>query len=473
MVAPGFAECTGKVHEALPHETPLITTLVAGFGLAFLFGLLAQRLKLPLIAGYLLAGVVIGPFTPGYVADMKLATELAELGVILLMFGVGLHFSPRDLMAVRAIAVPGALGQIAVATAFGTAMGWAMGWSLGAGLIFGLALSVASTVVLLRALQDRDLVTTDKGRVAVGWLIVEDLVMVIALVLIPPLAGLLGGTAVPVAEEAEAVAEVTSNIGIGPIAATVMITLAKAAAFVALMLIVGQRVVPWVLHFVSQTRSRELFRLSVLAIALGVAYGATHFFGVSFALGAFFAGMVMSSSTLSQQAMRETLPLRDAFAVLFFVSVGMLFNPAIILEAPLALVGTVLIIIFVKSLAAYYIVRAFGHEHDKGLTIAASLAQIGEFSFILITMAVTLDIVRPEARDLVVAGAMISILANPLLFHILDRREARKAEALRSTSSPHREDGASGEAVSDEQSPRSDAPSEASVALPSGLPPAA
>ncbi len=277
----------------------------------------------------------------------------------------------------------------------------------------------------------------------------------------------------PVAEEAEAVAEVTSNIGIGPIAATVMITLAKAAAFVALMLIVGQRVVPWVLHFVSQTRSRELFRLSVLAIALGVAYGATHFFGVSFALGAFFAGMVMSSSTLSQQAMRETLPLRDAFAVLFFVSVGMLFNPAIILEAPLALVGTVLIIIFVKSLAAYYIVRAFGHEHDKGLTIAASLAQIGEFSFILITMAVTLDIVPPEARDLVVAGAMISILANPLLFHILDRREARKAEALRSTSSSHREDGASGEAVSDEQSPRSGAPSEASAALPSGLPPAA
>jgi CPA2 family monovalent cation:H+ antiporter-2 len=411
----------------LPHETPLITTLVAGFGLAFLFGLLAQRLKLPLIAGYLLAGVVIGPFTPGYVADMKLATELAELGVILLMFGVGLHFSPRDLMAVKSIAVPGALGQITVATAFGTAMAWAMGWSLGAGLIFGLALSVASTVVLLRALQDRDLITSDRGRVAVGWLIVEDLVMVLSLVLIPPLAGLLGGTALPVGEDAEAVAEVTQTIGIGPIAATVLITLAKAAAFVALMLIVGQRIVPWILHFVSQTRSRELFRLSVLSIALGVAYGATHFFGVSFALGAFFAGMVMSSSTLSQQAMRETLPLRDAFAVLFFVSVGMLFNPAIILEAPLALFGTVLIIVFVKSLAAYYIVRAFGHTHEKGLTIAASLAQIGEFSFILITMGVTLDIVPTDARDLVVAGAMISILLNPLLFHLLDRREARKA----------------------------------------------
>jgi monovalent cation:H+ antiporter-2, CPA2 family len=454
----------------LPHETPLITTLVAGFGLAFIFGLLAQRLKLPLIAGYLLAGVVIGPFTPGYVADMGLATELAELGVILLMFGVGLHFSPRDLMAVKAIAVPGAIGQIAVATAFGTAMGWAMGWSLGAGLIFGLALSVASTVVLLRALQDRELVTSDKGRVAVGWLIVEDLVMVLSLVLIPPLAGLLGGTAMPVAEEAEIVAEV--GIGIGPIAATVLITLAKAAAFVALMLVVGQRVIPWVLHFVSQTRSRELFRLAVLAIALGVAYGATYFFGVSFALGAFFAGMVMSSSTLSQQAMRETLPLRDAFAVLFFVSVGMLFNPGVIVASQLALIGTVAIILLVKSVAAYYIVRGFGHGHDTALIIAASLAQIGEFSFILISMAVTLEIVPEKARDLVVAGAMISILANPLLFHLLDRREARKADALRSTSSPHREEIARSDEVIDEHTVRSAAPSAASEALPSAPPPA-
>ncbi len=418
----------------MPHETPLITTLVAGFGLAFLFGLLAQRLKLPLIAGYLIAGVLIGPFTPGFVANMDLATELAELGVILLMFGVGLHFSPRDLMAVKALAVPGAVGQITVATAFGSLVGWFLGWSFGAGLIFGLALSVASTVVLLRALQDRDLVQTEKGRVAVGWLIVEDLVMVMALVLIPPLAGLLGGTPVPVGEDAEIVAEVTSGIGIGPIAATVLITLVKAAAFVALMLVIGRRVIPWILHFVSHTRSRELFRLAVLAIALGVAYGATHFFGVSFALGAFFAGMVMSSSTLSSQAMRETLPLRDAFAVLFFVSVGMLFNPEIVLAKPLALIATVVIIVGIKALAAYYIVRAFGHDHDKGLTIAASLAQIGEFSFILITMGVTLDIVPPEARDLVVAGAMISILANPLLFHLLDRRWARKALASEAKS---------------------------------------
>jgi len=465
------AEWTGKDRETLPHETPLITTLVAGFGLAFLFGLLAQRLKLPLIAGYLVAGVVIGPFTPGYVADLGLASELAELGVILLMFGVGLHFAPRDLMAVKALAVPGALGQIAVATLSGMVVGWAMGWTLGAGLIFGIALSVASTVVLLRALQDRELVQTEKGHTAVGWLIVEDLVMVLALVLIPPLAGLLGGTAMPVAQEAEIVAEV--GIGIGPIAATILITLVKAGAFVVLMLVIGRRVIPWILHFVAHTRSRELFRLSVLAIALGVAYGAAYFFGVSFALGAFFAGMVMSSSTLSQQAMRETLPLRDAFAVLFFVSVGMLFNPAILLTQPLALLATVAIIIGVKAAAGFYLVKALGHGRDMALTIAASLAQIGEFSFILITMGAKLDIVPPEARDLVVAGAMISILANPLLFHLLDRREARKTEALRATASSHRDDPARRDDVPDEQAPTPDAPSAASEARPSAPPPGA
>jgi CPA2 family monovalent cation:H+ antiporter-2 len=448
----------------LPHETPLITTLVAGFGLAFVFGLLAQRLKLPLIAGYLVAGVVIGPFTPGYVADLGLAAELAELGVILLMFGVGLHFSPRDLMAVKGIAVPGALGQIVVATLAGMVVAWSLGWSIGAGLIFGIALSVASTVVLLRALQDRDLVRTEKGRVAVGWLIVEDLVMVLALVLIPPLAGLLGGTAMPVAEEAESLAEV--GIGIGPIAATVLITLVKAAAFVALMLIIGRRIIPWALHFVAHTHSRELFRLAVLAIALGVAYGATHFFGVSFALGAFFAGMVMSSSTLSQQAMRETLPLRDAFAVLFFVSVGMLFNPGILLSQPLALFATVAIIVGVKAAAGFYLVKVLGHGRDMALTIAASLAQIGEFSFILITMGAALDIVPPEARDLVVAGAMISILANPLLFHLLDRREARKAAAAASSVPTDAE-------ADKADDPRPDAPSAASEALPSSPPPAA
>jgi monovalent cation:H+ antiporter-2, CPA2 family len=339
------------------------------------------------------------------------------------MFGVGLHFSPRDLMAVRAIAAPGAFGQIAVTTTAGTLLGTLSGWSFGASLIFGIALSVASTVVLMRALQDRELLGTQRGKVAVGWLIVEDLVMVIALVLVPPLAGLLGGIAQPIEEEAQLV----TQVGIGPIAATVIVTLAKAAAFVALMLVIGQRLIPWVLHFVSQTRSRELFRLSVLAIALGVAYGATYFFGVSFALGAFFAGMVMSTSTLSSQAMRETLPLRDAFAVLFFVSVGMLFNPGILLTSPLALLATVLIIIGEKATVAFYLVKALGQNRDQSLSIAASIAQIGEFSFILITMGVKLAIVPVEARDLVVAGAMISILANPLLFHLLDKREARKA----------------------------------------------
>ncbi|MEY4870819.1 MAG: hypothetical protein RLZZ563_149 [Pseudomonadota bacterium] len=401
----------------MPHDTPLIATIVIGLSLAFLFGLIAQRLKLPLIAGYLLAGIIIGPFTPGYVADQALATELAELGVILLMFGVGLHFSVKDLLSVKSIAIPGAIGQIIVATAAGVGLALVMGWGLGAGLIFGLSLSVASTVVLLRALQDRSLVASDRGRIAVGWLIVEDVVMVLALVLIPPLAGLLGGTAVPVADEAAEVA----RLGVGPITATLIVTLAKFAAFVALMLIVGRKLIPWVLHYVAHTGSRELFRLAVLAIALGVAYGSSQIFGVSFALGAFFAGMVMAGSTLSQQAMRETLPLRDAFAVLFFVSVGMLFNPSIVLTAPLALLATVAIIILVKSMAAYGIVRAFGHDKATGLTIATSLAQIGEFSFILIVMGTKLAIVPAEAKDLVVAGAMISILANPLLFTLLDR----------------------------------------------------
>lgn len=399
------------------HATPLITTLVAGLGLAFLFGLAAQRLRLPLIAGYLFAGMVIGPFTPGYVANQALATELAEIGVILLMFGVGLHFSVKELMSVKTIAIPGALGQIAVATAAGTGLGWMMGWGLGAGLIFGLALSVASTVVLLRALQERDLVETQRGRIAVGWLVVEDLAMVLALVMIPPLAGLLGGREVPVEESAAQVA----RIGIGPIAATLLITAVKVSAFVAIMLVVGRRLIPWLLDYVAGTGSRELFRLSVLAIALGVAYGSSTIFGVSFALGAFFAGMVMAGSTLSAQAMKDVMPLRDAFAVLFFVSVGMLFNPLVLIENPLAVLATVLVILLVKSLAAWGIMRAFGHDDERALTIAASLAQIGEFSFILIVMGVNLAIVPQVASDLVVAGAMASILINPLLFRLIDR----------------------------------------------------
>jgi monovalent cation:H+ antiporter-2, CPA2 family len=408
----------------LTHDTPLIATIVIGLSLACFMGLLAQRLRLPLIAGYLLAGVAIGPFTPGYVADQEIATELAELGVILLMFGVGLHFSLKDLMSVRRTAVPGALGQIGVATLAGVGLALVMGWSIGAGVIFGLSLSVASTVVLLRALQDRDIVQTERGRIAVGWLIVEDIVMVMALVLIPALAGLLGGEVQPLTDEAaEAV-----RLGLSPILATLGLTALKLGAFVGLMLVIGRRVIPWLLEYVANTGSRELFRLAVLSLALGVAYAAARLFGVSFALGAFFAGMVMAESTLSAQAMRETLPLRDAFAVLFFVSVGMLFDPGIVIDAPFALVATVLVIVVVKSAAAFGIMQAFGHGRATGLTIAASLAQIGEFSFILIVMGVDLEIVPPEGRDLVVAGAMISILLNPLLFKALDRWGGKGAE---------------------------------------------
>lgn len=401
----------------MPHDTPLITTMVVGLCLAFVLGLLAHRLKLPMIAGYLTAGVIIGPFTPGFVADQHLAQELAEMGVILLMFGVGLHFKLSELLSVKAIAIPGAVGQIAVATAAGAGLAWVLGWGLGAGLVFGLSLSVASTVVLLRALQERNLVTEDRGRIAVGWLIVEDLVMVVTLVLVPPLAGLLGGQAAPLADQAAEVA----RMGVGPVLATLLVTGIKVAAFVVLMLGVGRRVIPWILHYVAHTGQRELFRLSVLSIALGVAWGSAKFFGVSFALGAFFAGMVMAGSSLSAQAMKDTLPLRDAFAVLFFVSVGMLFDPSVIFSAPLALLATVAIIIGVKSAAAYGIVRAFGHGKGVALTIAASLAQIGEFSFILIVMGVGLGIVPVAAQGLVVAGALVSILLNPLVFRVVDR----------------------------------------------------
>lgn len=401
----------------MPHETPLIATIAFGFGLAFAFGLLAQRLRLPPIVGYLLAGVIVGPFTPGFVADQKLAVELAEIGVILLMFGVGLHFSLKDLLSVRALAIPGAIGQIAVATLLGMGLAHLLGWGIGAGIVFGLSLSVASTVVLLRALQERRQVETEKGRIAVGWLIVEDMVMVLTLVLVPPLAGLLGGK--PAADlESPGLA---SALGLGPVWATLLLTAAKVAMFVALMLVVGRKLIPWILHYVAHTGSRELFRLAVLAIAIGVAYGSAKLFGVSFALGAFFAGMILAESQLSSQAAKETLPLRDAFAVLFFVSVGMLFNPAILVEQPLAVLATFLIIAIGKSIAAYLIVRAFGHPNGVALTISASLAQIGEFSFILIVLAVNLAIVPPEARDLVVAGSILSILVNPLMFLAIDR----------------------------------------------------
>lgn len=392
------------------HETPLITTVVAGIGLAFLFGVLANRLRVPPLVGYLLAGILVGPFTPGFVADQSLAPQLAEIGVILLMFGVGLHFSLKDLLSVGAIAVPGAIVQIAVATLMGLGLAVLMDWSLPAGLVFGLALSVASTVVLLRALQERRLVDTERGRIAVGWLIVEDLAMVLALVLLPALAGLVnGGSAVPEPDW------ITRKLDLG-LVGVLLLTLAKVGAFVAFMLIVGRRVIPWTLHRVAHMGSRELFRLAVLAIALGVAFGAAELFGVSLALGAFFAGMVLSESELSHQAAQETLPLRDAFAVLFFVSVGMLFDPMSLLRNPLLIAGTLFIILFGKSVVAFLIVLAFRHPVGTALTISASLAQIGEFSFILAELGGRLGLLPPEARTVILGGAILSIMVNPLMF---------------------------------------------------------
>lgn len=398
------------------HDVPLITMIVAALALAFIFGAIAQKLKISPLVGYLLAGVMIGPGTPGYVADMELAPQLAEIGVILLMFGVGLHFSVKDLMSVKAIAIPGAIGQIGLATLMGMGLSWALGWSIGAGLVFGLALSVASTVVLLRALQERRLVESKRGRIAIGWLIVEDLAMVLALVLLPALAGLLGDKA-----GAEGAAAATPALSGSDLITVIAITLGKVAAFVALMLVVGKRVIPWVLHEVAHSGSRELFRLAVLAIALGVAYGAATLFGVSFALGAFFAGMVLSGSPLSHRAAEESLPLRDAFAVLFFVSVGMMFDPAILIERPLPVLATVLIIVFGKSIAAYLIVLAFGHPRSTALTISASLAQIGEFSFILAALGVNLGLLPQEGQDLVLVGAILSILMNPVMFTLIDK----------------------------------------------------
>jgi CPA2 family monovalent cation:H+ antiporter-2 len=383
----------------------------------------AHWLRLPTIAGYLLAGVLIGPFTPGFVADQAIANELAEVGIILLMFGVGLHFSLKDLLAVKAIAVPGALGQIAAATLMGMGLAATLGWSIGAGFVFGLSLSVASTVVLLRALQSRRLVETERGRIAVGWLIVEDIVMVLTLVLLPPLAGLLGGKTL----ENPAFAGLAADLGIGPVWFALLAIALKMAAFVAFMLLVGRRVIPLILHHVAHSGSKELFRLSALVIALGVAFGSATLFGVSFALGAFFAGMVMAESPLSTQAARDTLPLRDAFAVLFFVSVGMLFNPAVLVDHPGALLATFLIIVVGKSLAAFAIVRIFGHGRDVALTISASLAQIGEFSFILVALGAQLSLLPDLARDLVVGGALLSILLNPLLFLALDKLSPRQA----------------------------------------------
>ena len=398
----------------MPHDTPLIALLAVGLVLAFVLGTLAHRLKLSPIVGYLLAGILVGPFTPGFVADPSLAMELSEIGVILLMFGVGLHFSVEDLLEVKAIAIPGAIVQIATATVLGWGLAWFMGWPTLHGLVFGLALSVASTVVLLRAMEDRRLLETRRGKIAVGWLIVEDLVMVAALVLLPALADAMG-------------AGDGDRAGTGSILGSLGWTFLKVSAFVAVMMVVGRRAIPWVLEKVAGFGSRELFTLSVLAIALGVAFGSAKLFGVSFALGAFFAGMLLNGD-LSHKAASDSLPLRDAFAVLFFVSVGMLFDPMILVEQPIPVVATFLIIVVGKSAAAYLIVRAFKHPSDTALTISASLAQIGEFSFILAALGVSLGILPEEGRDLVLAGSLLSIIANPMIFGWLDVWQARRAE---------------------------------------------
>lgn len=394
----------------MPHDTPLIATIVVGLGLAFVLGTIAQRFRIPPLVGYLLAGVAVGPFTPGFVADQALATELAELGIILLMFGVGLHFSLQDLLSVRHIAVPGAVVQIAVATLMGLGLSWLMGWSVGAGLVFGLALSVASTVVLLRALQERRLTETDRGRIAVGWLIVEDLAMVLVLVLFPAIASLQGASG-----DKPAFEPLAAQAGFG-LAGIVMLTLAKIIVFIGLMLVVGRRVIPWILHYIAHTGSRELFRLGVLAIALCIAFGATKLFDVSLALGAFFAGMMLRESPLSARAAQESLPLRDAFAVLFFVSVGMMFDPMSVVREPWPLLATLAIIMLGKSLAAFLIVVLFRHPVATALTISASLSQIGEFSFILAELGVASQILPSDGRDLIMAGAILSIMLNPLMF---------------------------------------------------------
>jgi CPA2 family monovalent cation:H+ antiporter-2 len=387
------------------HNLSLITTIAAALGFGLLFGMLALKLRLPALVGYLAAGVLIGPATPGFVADVDLSSQLAEIGVMLLMFGVGLHFSIKDLMEVRKIALPGAILQIVVATLMGIGLAHWWGWSFGAGLVFGIALSVASTVVLLRALEDRGILDSLNGRIAVGWLVVEDLVTVLVLVLLPALAGPLGGTGADAGK---------------PLWQTLLITFGQVAAFIAFMLIVGRKLFPWLLWRVARTGSREMFTLCVIAAAVGIAYGSSEIFGVSFALGAFFAGMVLRESELSHRAAEESLPLRDAFSVLFFVSVGMLFDPGVLMDSPLKVLAVVAVIIFGKSLAAFALVLLLRYPLNTALTVSASLAQIGEFSFILASMGMKLKLMPAEGQSLILAGAIISIAVNPLLFKAVE-----------------------------------------------------
>jgi CPA2 family monovalent cation:H+ antiporter-2 len=417
---------------SVPHDVTLITTIAAALGFALIVGLIAARLKLPPLVGYLIAGIIIGPATPGFVADLELSSQLAEIGVMLLMFGVGLHFTLDDLLAVRRIALPGAIVQIAVATLLGMSVAAFWGWSLGSGVVFGLALSVASTVVLLRALEDRGLLDSVNGRIAVGWLVVEDLVMVLVLVLLPPLAVWLGGNTEVAIEGA----------GERSLLTTLALTLGRIALFIALMLIVGKRVFPWLLWQIARAGSRELFTLCIIAAAVGIAYGSAELFGVSFALGAFFAGMVMRESPLSHRAAEESLPLRDAFSVLFFVSVGMLFDPNVIINQPLKLLMVVAIIVFGKSLAAFFLVLLFRYPLNTALTVSASLAQIGEFSFILGNLGVSLRILPTEGQSLILAGAIISIALNPLVFRGIEpaqgwiRSRSKLAQTLERPDDP-------------------------------------
>ena len=415
----------------MPHSVTLISTIAAGLGLALIMGFIAARLKLPVLVGYLTAGMIIGPATPGFVADVELSSQLAEIGVMLLMFGVGLHFSLDDLLAVRRIALPGAVVQITVATVLGMAVSATWGWSLAAGLVFGLALSVASTVVLLKALEHRGVLDSVNGRIAIGWLIVEDLVMVLVLVLLPALAVWLGGAGNP-----------SESAGDRSLLETFGLTVGKVSVFIVLMLVIGRRLFPWLLWQIARTGSRELFTLCIIAAAVGIAYGSAELFGVSFALGAFFAGMVMRESPLSYRAAEESLPLRDAFSVLFFVSVGMLFDPDVLIREPLHVLMVLAIIIFGKSLAAFFIVLLFRYPLNTALTVSASLAQIGEFSFILVGLGVSLGLLPSEGQSLILSGAIISIALNPVLFGAIEpaqawiRSRSKLAQALERPDDP-------------------------------------
>ena len=401
----------------MPHENTLIATIAVSLAFAFAGGFIAVRLRLPPLIGYLLAGIAVGPFTPGFVADVNLAPQIAEIGVVLLMFGVGLHFSMSDLLAVRRIALPGAVAQILAATMLGMAAASLWGWSFGAGLVFGLALSVASTVVLLRALEDRNSLRSAEGHIAVGWLIVEDLVMVITLVLLPALAEPLGGQTIEAGHAAAG----------GSLWLTLGLTLGKVAAFVAVMLLIGTRIFPWLLKRVERTGSRELFTLAAAALALGVAFASAELFGVSLALGAFFAGAVINESELGHRAATDLQPLQDIFAVLFFVAVGMLFDPSILLAKPLQVLTVLGIVVIGKSLAAYGIVRMLRYPADTALLISAALAQIGEFSFILAALGISLGLLPPDGLSLILAGALLSITLNPLVFAIAGRLKSRQA----------------------------------------------